>query len=89
MRFEIVVPDNTGHDIEAKLLALTQRLSDMPELVREIALGNDEAITLTQKQLADVRESQNQFNAGQGKSLEQLRNSLDSHQNEWLAANQH
>jgi hypothetical protein len=40
MRFEINVPDNTLPDLQARLFALTKRLSEQPELVKNASFSS-------------------------------------------------
>ena len=44
MRFEIVIPDNSGPELKAQFLVLTQKLTAKPELIADIFLDEDEAI---------------------------------------------
>jgi predicted RNA-binding protein len=88
MRFEIVVPDSIKPDLQAKFRTLVQRLSAQPELVEAMNIGESESITLNEEQMMQVRQSQAEFNSGKSLTAEQVRNSLEKHKEEWLAANQ-
>ena len=92
MRLEIVIPDSTAPELQAKLVALTLRLSARPELVREIEFsGEDEDAAIqamfTPERMAKIKRSQEQIRDGNGLTLDQMDTALSETKAEWLIAN--
>lgn len=92
MRLEIIIPDSTRPDHKAKLISLTQRLIERPELVEEIHLNGDEGDEAIQRMftpelLAKIDAAEADIRAGNGRTLEQLDARLAATRAEWLAAN--
>ena len=92
MRFEIIVPDSTRPELQARFVALTRRLSEQPELVRTIRLddsADDAAVQamFTPELLAQIDEAGEDIRAGNFRTQEQVDATLAAMRSRWLAAN--
>lgn len=92
MRLEINIPDSTRPDLKAQLLILSRRLSAKPELVEDIQFkgdSEDAAIQdlFTPELLAQIDAAGADIRAGNGLTMEQVRERLAATRAEWLAAN--
>jgi hypothetical protein len=88
MRFEIVIPDSASADLKARFAVLTRRLSAHPELVEGIDVGDDAQIQamFTPERLAIIDAANADIEAGNGLSMEQVKESLAKTRAQWLAA---
>lgn len=91
MRFEINIPDTTGPELQAMFVALTRRLSERPELVAEIALGEDETIQrmFTPERLAHIDQALSEVKAGRGYTAEQVEEHFAQKETSWTQSHQH
>ncbi len=75
MRFEIIVPDDTRPELQARFARLTKNLSESPELVEEIPVSEDEAIEamFTPERLEHIDRAIDEAKGGRYFTAEQVR----------------
>lgn len=93
MRLEIIIPDSTRPDLKARLTAVTQRLTEKPELVAEIVFADEEDAVLQRKftpeVIAALHADDAEMDAGTFFSDEQVRNHFVQKQQAWTQTHPH
>jgi len=89
MRLEIIVPDTASPELKARLVTITQRLTESPELAEDIVLDEDEAIQrmFTPELLAEIEETEKEMDAGVYFTTAQVDDLLDKERAAWIEAN--
>ena len=65
LRLEIIIPDSTLPDVQARLVSLSKRLSDRPELVNELVDERTEGMPDYQAAVDQIRQSPNRFKSSE------------------------
>ena len=90
MRLEINIPDSTRPEVKAKLTALTQQLSQRPELVEEIDLADDAAIQsmFTPERIAHIDSALTAVKAGSFYTVAQVEEHFAQKEALWMQSRQ-
>lgn len=85
MRFEIVIPDSTGAELQSRFLLLTKNLSASPELVNQIPVSKEEAIEamFTPERLEHIDQALADVRAGNFLTSDQAKERLAEKARSW------
>lgn len=88
MRVEFTVPDGIGQDLMARIVAVTEKISRHPEFAAEIPLDEDDDIQrmFTPERLADIAQADEEIDAGESFTSEQVRDHFAQRQAAWNQA---
>lgn len=89
MRIEVVLPDSTKPELQARIQLLLERLSARPELVEEIPASDAEAIeaSLSESQYREIDSALAEARAGRFVTLRDLERRLLEREHAWVSKN--
>ena len=84
MRLEIIIPDSTREDVKTKVARLAQRLSDCPELIRDLKFEDDDIQAMfTPERLAHIDRALAEVDAGRSYTASQVEDYFAEKERSW------